>query len=144
MIVAFDDNDTVSFEYGGVIWKVAPLPFGIKKSLMGRSATAIQSNSNIADLVDVAIDAIKYGLKGWNGLKYSDGRDVACVLTKDKNGVECLDQKCVEMIYRTSAFDKLSKYCQMPHEIPPHMVQSVEMSKEQEVSGPEPLDDKKK
>ncbi len=143
-VIAFEANEIFSFEYGGVIWKVAPLPHGIKKRLSKESTVAIQSKATIGDMIDVCMDAIKYGLKGWEGLNYSDGRPVSCVLTKDKNGVECLDEKSIEMIYRTSAFDEISKYCLNPNTIPKHIEESVELGEGEEAFSPEPLEGEKK
>ena len=142
-IIALQEGDLITFMYGEIKWFIAPLPFGIKKKLSARSAIAISGNEKIADLVDIALDAIKYGLKGWDGLKRSNGEDVKCLLEKDKDGYECLSQKSLEIIYNTSAFDSLSRYCMQPNSVPEFMLNAVEMGVEKSL-GLEPIDDKKK
>lgn len=141
VITVIDEGEYFNFRYGGVTWKIAPLPFNIKKDLHARSAMAISNREKIGDMVDIQLDAIKYGLKGWDGLKYSSGKEVPCILVKDKKGYDCLDQKCIEMIYKTSVFQKLSDYCINPSEIPDYMKESVELGEDNSQKGPEPLED---
>ncbi len=144
IVFALAEDDTIDFKYGGVKWKIAPLPFIIKKRLTKESSVALNNSDKVSDLIDVAMDAVKYGLKGWDGLRYSNGEVAQCVLMKDKNGIECLDPKCIEMIYRTSAFDTLSKYCLSPNSISDDLKDEVEFGKNDNQYSPEPLDDKKK
>ena len=144
-IVAISDGDIISFEYGEIIWKIAPLPFGIKKQLTKRSAEAVSKKDGVADLVDVALDAIRYGLKGWEGLRFSNGEDVKFSLTKDKAGYERLDEKSIEILYKTSAFDKLASYCLQPDAIPEYMINGVDFSEvKNNISSPESLVEEKK
>lgn len=144
LIIALEEGETVSFKYGGVTWKVAPLPFGINKALRAKSAIAVSNRDKIADMVDVMLDAIRYGLKGWEGLTYASGKEVPCVKIKDSKGNEILSQACLEMIYKLSAFDELAQYCLNPNNIPDEYKDAVEFSEEKTFSGPEPLEEDKK
>jgi len=125
MIYAMDVDETNEFLYEGVKWHIKALPFEIKKKVTAETQGAVMG-TGVIDFAELALLTVKYGLDGWEGLKYRDGTEAVCVKEKDKNGENCLNQATLEMLYRTSVFDKIAQVVIDPSKISEYMKKAVE------------------
>ncbi len=118
-LYAIRDTDLIEVPYedSGVIFKVKPLPFKVKRDLIHR-ATVSQKSEDVVDTSEVAIMAVKYGCCGWSGFKARDGVEVIAKLEQCPDyEVECLAEESLNMLYRSSAFGTIVEAITNPSDI---------------------------
>ena len=141
MLYAIRETDVKEVVFDDVTFFIKPLPYKVKRDIINETALMTFDRTKVIDLSELAVRAVKYGISGWKGLMYEDGKGAEFKLTDcQEYKVKCLDQDSIELLYRTSVFDSLSSLCLDNTRIEQHVKDSIKKRK----SSKKPLEDIKK
>lgn len=90
-LVCVDPKSTIEVEIEGAKFKIGVLAMGVQERM------ALVQKGRPFESVSLAV---RYGVKGHEGIEYEDGRPVPFKTEKDADGIEVVSQETMDVYYQ--------------------------------------------
>jgi len=110
-LIAVRSDETVEFEYKGVIFKIGVLPRNIYGKFTSVAAKLNSGKLRDGELFDVQWEVVRHGVKGHDGLCFSDGSDVPFKDQMHRGGngkTMIVSEETMDIYYASKLIDTLS------------------------------------